>query len=312
MARQPDLHVFVHIPKTAGITFSQNIESAIQPAHSVRTGFTHHEPYFDMNAQKYKFYEGKESFEKYIGSLNPSQISLIRYLGGHDSYYGIHELFKRPARYMTFVREPIARTISLYNFERGMYELFSRKQNLDTLEATILKRVKDNFLVDGRVPSFEEWLETTYDKKHPFYYSMTRYLQYLKFLGNKVTSQAFSEAFAKFDFIGITERYDEDALFLYHQLSVKQVFSDLNVSSKYVSAAKMDKSTLEKIESLNSDDLMLYEAALKHNDLFRQQTKTFYAIVKWERAKTAFRDFYRPVWSPIKQILRPLYKKIFL
>lgn len=308
MYRHQDLQIFVHIPKTAGEVFKRNIESSLPPSQFVRTSFTFLEHYYDIKAKEIKFYKGEEHFKEYIGSLNESQISDIRYLGGHDSYYGIHHLFKRDARYTTFVREPIARTVSLYNYERWIYDFFSKRKDLNVCEHNTLKLFSNEFLIDGRVPPFEEWLEAVYDQKNHFNYSMTRYLQHLKFLEKPVTDQALSEALTKFHFVGITEKYDEDSLFLYHPLSVNCFFSDKNVSPHYVSATKLHKSTLERIKSLNSDDLILYEAALKHNAMFKQKNKTFYPIVRSMTRKKKLYHCWREIKNFLKSLLRPMWR----
>lgn len=312
MRRQDNLYVFVHIPKTAGESFKNDVESSVHPSHFVRTSFTYQEHYFDIKAKRLKFYEGREYFEKYIGSLNKSQISQIRCIGGHDSYCGIHDLFKRPALYTTFFREPVARTISLYNYERWLYDLLSHKKILNMWENNALKTLKDTFLIDAKIPRFEEWLETTYDQKIPFNYSMIRYLQHLKFIGRKINTETLSEALSKFYFIGITEKREEDSLFLYHQLSVRQFFSNKNATPQYVSLAKLDKGSLEKIKIINGYDTELYEAALKQNELFKRKTKTFYPIIKSMKRKKKFYLYWEKIKNPCKVVLNKAWSSIKL
>lgn len=238
--------IFVHIPKTAGEVFKRNVEAAYPAGQCVRTSFSYFEPYYDIKQKRVKSYEGVDHFKQNILSLTEQERRKIRFIGGHDSYNGIHELFSQKSKYVTFIRNPVERTISLYNFERMVWDIYSVKPVLNRLETTILKRLKDHFLIDGKVPEFEVWLDEAYDQKTPFYYSMTRYLEYL----------GFSDL-AQFSFVGITER-NEDMLYLYGELGVNRLCCDKNGSKPYIRSDQLEARVLEKIREKNQADLQLY------------------------------------------------------
>lgn len=267
------LIIFVHIPKTAGEVFKRSLEASL-PRHSfVRTSFSYFEPFFNLKTRQMDFFQGKEHFVDYIRSLTKEQVEQIRCIGGHDSYYGIHELFPdAEPRYVTFLREPIARTVSLYNFERMSWETYSKKSgDLSVFAFNFLKRMREDFLIDGRPPSFEEWLIKIYDKTIPFYSSMTGFLKHLGFIGD---GEKESDLLRKFYFVGITEQYDEDAAYLFRELGVKKRSSDRNASTPYVSANTLPKGVIDKIVELNRADLDLYESAVLENRRFNKMDST--------------------------------------
>jgi hypothetical protein len=318
------LNIFVHVPKTAGETFKSHIEASLSPKSFVRTSFNSFEHYYNIKRKEIAFYKGKENFIDYIHSLTDREKKEIQCLGGHDSYYGIHELFKRRPKYLVFFRDPVARTISLYNYERMVFGIFSnKKSSLNLCEEKSLKRIKDNFLIDNKRPTFEEWLFNAYDKKIPFYYSMSRYLKYLGFFNDVNSEKSMLEGLTKFYFIGIQERYNEDALFLYHELGVKKFAVDTNISTPYITVNSLDSRLIKKIKELNEADIFLYNASIKENDRFKHSNIYFYMSLKKIQIKkrlflfrqalySSIRIFFRPLWACLKLKLKSFSLFIYL
>lgn len=303
------LYIFVHIPKTAGETFKHTIEASLPKDCFVRTSFNYFESYYNIKQNKYTFFEGKEAFTSYINSLTVKEKANIKCIGGHDSYYGIHTHFTQPPRYFAFFREPVARTISLYNYERMAWDIHSRKTGpLNIFEENFIKRMKDHFLINHQVPSFEEWLTEVYDNKIPFYYSMTNYLKVLGFLNHDSKNPSFSDALSKFYFIGITERYNEDALYLYKELGINKFAFDTNASTPYVSLDKLGKGVIEKIMEVNQQDISLYEAALKENEKCRMASKSI--PIKKALVKKKLFLFRKSVFNKLKSVLKMVKQKL--
>lgn len=268
--------IFVHIPKTAGEVFKRNIEASYSLNHFVRTSFTYCEPYYDISQKTVKFYEGKDHFKTNIASLLDQERKEIHCIGGHDSYFGIHELFTQESKYITFIRDPIDRTISLYNFERMAWGIYGQKPPFNQLEENFLKRLKDHFLIEGEIPDFETWLEKIYDQRHPFYLTMTKYLQHLGFS---------TDSLDQFAFVGIIESYEEDVLFLYHELGVNRFYADKNKSTHFIKRQQLEERVLEKIKEKNQEDLRLYQLAVEKNQAFKKEREDFHRIVSSMRRK---------------------------
>src|SRR5687768_14239089 len=88
------LLVFVHIPKTAGVTFSTILAGFYQPG-------------------VYSIYSTAEIAK--FQQLTEAQRGTYELLQGHFPY-GIHDYIPRPTQYITFLRDPVARVVSLYYF----------------------------------------------------------------------------------------------------------------------------------------------------------------------------------------------------
>ena len=314
---KPDiLHILVHIPKTAGERIKRNIEASLPRNSFIHAHCSQFARYFDIPQKKNSFYQSKDHFLEYMNSLSPNQKRKIRCVAGHDSFYGIHQFFSHLPRYTVFLREPMARTLSLYNYERTIHHTYSvYKGPLNFRQEKASERINNNFLVNGRVPEFEEWLTESYDKKNPFYYSMAKYLKHLGFLaeGNNQTMQ--EEALDKFHFIGITEKYDEDAFFLYHEMGVGKFDFDPHASTPFLRLNDLNKQTINRMEEINAADASLYEAALRKNEEFKKRHPYFYKAVKKKQVQHKFFlfrqaiahkliNFFHSIWFKIKLKLK--------
>ena len=292
------LTILVHIPKTAGETFKHNVEKCLPPDQFLRTSFNYSEPYYDMQEKKIKFFNGKENFKRSIQNWTDQEKNRLKCIGGHDSYYGIHKLFEKQPKYVAFFREPISRTISLYNYERMAWEIYSNKKKPHTIfERDFLKRLNNFFLINHQIPTFEEWLNQRYNQECPFYYSMTRTLQSLHFLPESLPTtlprSILLEGLSKFYFLGTVATFDEDSAYLYHELGINQFAPNTNASPHYVKIETLEKRVIERIKELNQGDLLLYEMVCNENQKFKKKTKNFFSITqkvqrqkKWYLLKT--------------------------
>jgi hypothetical protein len=270
------LYVFSHIPKTAGAFFSKSIRFALPEDQAIRLGYNYSAEYLNLITQQREFSTNKEHFLTYLNSLSTDQKMKLKYIGGHDAYYGIHQIFREQARYLTFIRNPITRTISLYNFEIQICYDILKMNDLDCFKIALKKRVTDNFLIDGEIPNFETWLHTIYKKKHIFYSSMSDFLQSLNYIDHKRDEKSFTEALNKFYFVGITERFESDAAFLFYQLKISKLRGGKNKSIAHVKLSNLSSSLINQIKDLNADDFLLYECAMKKNDHFKNYNHDYH------------------------------------
>ncbi len=89
--------IFIHVPKTAGTSFYELIEKN----------------YDKKNRFVFNINKGKNPIPKLLRTKKKSDIQIIY---GHGTF-GLHEIFPL-AKYVTFVREPVAHTLSNYNYIR--------------------------------------------------------------------------------------------------------------------------------------------------------------------------------------------------
>jgi hypothetical protein len=90
------LIVFVHVPKTGGMTLRSILSRR-------RRGI---------------FAESMEEAKSLLDSLTESEAAQLELVSGHVPY-GVHEFVQRPVQYVTMLREPVQRVVSHYWFVRN-------------------------------------------------------------------------------------------------------------------------------------------------------------------------------------------------
>lgn len=237
------VYVFLHNPKTGGTTFNGHLVKHM----TLDQDFVHFGPF----GKKASAEAGLPSFAK----RDPALRSKARVLGGHGTWYGMHELVPgKVPRYFTFLRRPASRLVSKYN------GFMTRKKN------------------EGHFRPFEEWYaEEPKD-------AMTRlYNQFEQGFGVgegakhdlKPNLEAASAFLERLWYVGVTERLDQALAFLFGEIGVEGPVERLKVSgeTKGGDLARMDRQipkliTLtpeleERIEADNEMDVRLYADALR-------------------------------------------------
>jgi hypothetical protein len=128
----PDILIHLHVAKTGGTSLSS----------MVKHGFGSNEV-FEWTRHGVELYTGlgvvpRECCQQHLRAFG---LDRIRYISGHVPF-GVHRLFDRPAKYITVLRHPVERVISLFHF---------------------LMQINVPFLKDGRLLSFEEYVERRCD-----------------------------------------------------------------------------------------------------------------------------------------------------
>jgi hypothetical protein len=131
----PAVLIQFHLPKTGGTSLSSMVKHAFR-----------REEIFESISEGEEVYDGLslvtfESCRERLSARGPEGLNKIRYLSGHVPF-GVHTLFERPAKYITVIRHPIARVISIFHFNSQFENRYAR---------------------DGRVISFEEFVESRRD-----------------------------------------------------------------------------------------------------------------------------------------------------
>ncbi len=260
-----NLYIFVHVPKTAGDAFRNIVTRNLAPGRALDASFEYPQTYYNCHTRRVEISYTKEEFFTYLESLTDAEKNKIFFIGGHNAYFGFHTLFHKPARYITFLREPVARTISLYNFHRTLLETLSKKHSLKEPEKSRLAMIQDSFLLKGAVPTFEYWLEHQYNTAENFYSSQAKFLQNAGFIVGNMSKESMEQALSKFYFIGLTESFESDCAFLCEEMGISHSAKKSNASRKYIEEKDLSSDTLEKIRHANRDDILLYDTAKKHH-----------------------------------------------
>ena len=236
-ARQGPLTVFTHIPKTAGTTVIAVLRDNF-PHDTVRViGNVFH--------SVGKVNRGGRSPIAVLRASGQVLTRDLHLLGGHVPY-GVHQYLPSDARYITFLRDPVERTLSHY------YRILSshRKSPVaDLPEEPSLEQLH----ADG------EYLHDNLQ---------TRFLSGVAEPFDEVTEEMFenakknlAESFVAF---GLVERFDESLVLLKRRLGLRSVlYVSKRMTPERPRTAESKAELVPLAERFNAYDLQLYEFACK-------------------------------------------------
>lgn len=287
------LYIFLHIPKTAGTTFNFHALKNLPEEEGI--DLDRIDPALNKNIYR-RINFNKTNIKKYadraikkIPKKDRKNVRLI--YDSHFAYYGIHKHFLREPRYFTFIRNPITRTISTFNYLSTLYYLEDGKGKDKKLYQTLL-------LVKGRYPSFEEWYSDKFDKYNWTMLTMPTYriLQSIGMLEKgKISMRSVKKMFNKLYFVGTTQSFDDDVLFLYDALGFNKFFASQNTSIKYFEPDDIDNYKRMMLKK-NKPSFEIYEMAKEFNSDFKRKHKEYKNVVEQMKDK-------RKIMMPITQVV---------
>ena len=224
---------FMHIPKTAGLSLialldQHYVDDEICPVH-----------------------EGYRKFLEY----SPEERGLFKFIRGHFPYKLVDVLPRLP-RLITFLRDPVKRTLSAISQHKR-----NEEQGISYFEEKIGHLDIDQFL---NHPAFGISVPNV----------SVKYLNDI--LGRlsqekKVMSLARAkERLETFDVIGFTEKFDESLAVLSHTFGFLPIlyFPRINVDPSRSANTQIGQNVLDRIAEINRDEIELYEYGMK---LFRKR-----------------------------------------
>lgn len=217
--------IFLHIPKTGGLTFTQ-IAS--------------------QNYERKFIYEFRGNIEEAIHKfkqLPPRKLKKIKFLTGHFSF-GIHEYLPNPAIYITLLREPIERVISSYFYVRSTptHPLYQK-------------------LIETH--SFEEFLEihNWFNNRQVIMLSGETKIANEE-CSTEMLNKAKSNLEKNFQIFGMTEKFDCFPILCHQYLGWQSIFyQKVNVTNKRLLKEEVSQKALTTIEKKNALDIELYDYA---------------------------------------------------
>jgi hypothetical protein len=242
-ARQTDaLYVFLHVHKAAGNTFLANMlpnfeRAATLPVYARPVGLV-------IDSGSPHGWD-RAVVDRYVREHDRPGMRLVY---GHMAYWGIHETLgsARDPFYLTFLRDPVERVISLYQYHRRFGGNWHQE-------------------IARNGWSIEEWLEgsemlwrSNGQIRQLLWHACPEVLRH-----ETVTEDHLEQAKAilrRFGFVGTTEAFDRDAPYLYGLLGARRFHEQEVVNA---SPDKVDAGTAARarIAELNRLDLELYAFA---------------------------------------------------
>ena len=268
MAQEP-LILFLHLPKTAGLTLRASVMMRQYAADEVFYGEWGGKAVTDGSHAVGAFAEEVGSIAVFDSVVQPGVLwypetlesvagryrrlpaearARVRLITGQHIEYGLHEHLDRPVSYFTLLREPVARVLSHYDMarERSVPEGMSLPEHV---AACVESNLQTRLLAgpagaDGpQPPPAEEMLRRA--KEH--------------LRGCTV--------------VGLTERFDETLVLLKKAYGWRMPFYERrNVGRKRVSREVLPGETVRQIEADNYLDVELYALA---QELFAEQVRGY-------------------------------------
>lgn len=243
-----DQLVFLHVPKTAGTTLTnivmRHIPDRICPARHWDTP----PDWRDMPGRKN------------LSDLE-QELAQYQYFTGHFRY-DICRLLPRVPLFITILRNPVERVMSLYKYIRRQehHPLYSRVKEMSLQEFAawdipgLPGENKNRYVFD---------LGTRFDICRP---------RDIKFATPVTTDRlaVAQERLESFAFIGLTERFNDSVLLLSYLFHWEPIlcFANSNVAATPTSQDDLPSEVLETIIENNREDIILYERA---REIFDQQ-----------------------------------------
>lgn len=272
--------IFLHIQKTGGIT--------IQRIFRRKLG----KPLF-RRALELRYNQEKPL--SLIDSFKEKNTK-DRYAIGHFCY-GAHKFLPTPASYMTFLREPVSRIVSLYHYSKENPTAYYHKQAAGkSLEEFALKTPLME-LDNGQTRFLAGDENDLFINRTPVGKCNSQLLHIAK---NHIKSD--------FSFIGITEQFDESVLLLKKLLNWSNCFYLRRNTRKKSFSEPISSDLRNEIARRNWLDIELYDYS---KELLLQKLDEFqinsYEVKKFKDENLIFNRYFNPIYDSydwLKSILR--------
>jgi hypothetical protein len=243
---------------------------------------------------------GEKTFSDFL-ALSEEKKSNIHMIYGHMKF-GMHHFLPGISSYLTMIREPVSRIISLYNFikrpdNNNLGAIIPKKDKKDL--KTFVNRIDDYSPIHGNNGMTR--LLAGADLQYPPNNLWDQKIKNQIFKDN-LLDQALYNIKQHFIFIGTTELYDESLILMKKYLNWNKPLFYIKRNVNRKKEPTYDQETIDLIKEKNRHDIRLYDYVTKQ---LQQEIQDNKAYINREKRKLAFNNrlynFYR---SKIRKFLK--------
>jgi hypothetical protein len=278
-AREEPTIIFLHIPKSGGITLHRILERHFRRPERFR-----------VRAPRMA-----ESI-RWFAEVPEERRRQMRLIWGHVSF-GIHEFVPRTSTYVTLLRNPVKRVISHYLYVvRRPEHPHHRMLTTDGLTLSEYIRSGIAFEVDN-----QQTRALAGDFSTPFGHSSEEMLK-----------KAKSNIEGHFSLVGLTERFDESLVVLKHVFGWSRLFYvAVNVGGTRVGPASISAQARKLIEEHNELDLRLYAYAKKRfEETIARYPRFEDDLRRFRRLNSVYRPWGTVTYAFPRQVLERTVRNI--
>lgn len=228
----PPFLIFIHIQKAGGISLQRTLRRKLG------------QPLLHRAA---RFLSGKSQNLPLEASLKSKTLA-DRYFVGHCCY-GVHRLLPQPYTYITLLREPVARIISLYDYSRSNATAFYHKQAIDKSLEDFALHTPLMELDNGQVRFIAGDPNDCFINRTP-----------IGECNESLLERAQQNLKQDFSWVGLTEYYDQSLLLLSKQMNWDRCLYLRRNTAKRADR-EISQALRDKIAARNWLDVKLYQAA---------------------------------------------------
>ena len=205
------------------------------------------------------------------GDFASEDITRKQFISGHFGFSFAQPLLAERFAF-TFLRDPVDRVISLYNFCRsqGGYQyptyLAAKRWNIEEFVENAGRKPTSTFAIgDAMLVHEAVWNNLTWQLAHGWFHNMNEDRKTVLDIESSLLLETAKNNLRQFDYVGTTETFSADCRVIFEELAMRQpaLIARENMGSQHIKRQDIPLRILNKIHEITELDAELYVLAKK-------------------------------------------------